>query len=1111
MFFGFEMKFFSRNNRIFFKNLKAKIPFLVVVFAFIFYINSAKSAFNEQLNYQGKLTSTTNNQAIADGSYNIEFKLYTASTGGSPVWTETCTSTNKVSVVNGLFSHLLGSVNTLDDSIFNQDLYLSINIGGTSTPSWDGEMSPRKKLGSVSSAFEAKRLGGKLESQFGAIAETESISGLWTFSATTTMATTTISSSTITTLYAGSLNVNGTSSTLWDQAYNYFNASSTNLNTTHFKVNTSSTYWDTAYVKGLYAYGYAHATATENVVGLEFSGQQLNLTGGYNIPTDASTTDWASTSQALNTNDGKWTEAYSYAHATATENVVGLEFSGQQLNLTGGYNIPTDASTTDWASTSQALNANDANWTSAYSYVNASSSNLDWTHDYVLASSTNWDTAYNRLTGTLTDNKYCIWNNSLGKIVCNSEGGTGSGVPGGSDGDLQFKTGADFDGDSDLNWNSSTNVLNIRNDGDITMQYRGQSNATNSIQFFDVSNSRNAWRISGWSDSSDGFKSKAGFYYTDANISGLIISTDGASPFIGIGKNSPNATLDILSIGTAGIMQIMTSTTNPAMYVANKGQVGIGTTTPTLALSIEGGLQLGPTSTAPTAINGAMYYDASFNKFLCYENGAWYNCIGGPAGSHSYVQYNNSGALGGQQYFVYDSTNHRLGVGTSTPTSTLEVYASTTNPVISITAGENTSYDPELKFLIGANPATKIKFGYDTSETDFRIVKGDDITASIALEVSDNLNVGIGTSSRTSFSFNTVKAYVEGASSLIGDITAGGNLSMTKVAATFNMTGANSQFSINGNIRYGGTLTNAYPDLAEKFLTQDQSVGAGDVVAIDIFNKENVVKTNSEYQANAMGVVSTQPGIIMGGLIEGQGKDIALAGRIPVKINLNNGEIKAGDYLTSSDVPGIAMKATKAGKVLGMAMEGYTQADVTDGKKTIIMFVDPQFLGNDLAFVQTANGNIVSQAEITLENIKIKLADIGIIVNANGYLEATTIKTRKLATEEIELTDKSTGEIYCIWYQNGARQEQKGKCDDIFGNSDVPADTTNPPLDNTTTSSTTLPVSTTTTTTPDATTTQPTEEPVPPQNQEPAIEPVIQNNVVNEPTPEVLPTETPSQ
>jgi hypothetical protein len=114
--------------------------------------NTAQGAFNQQINYQGKLTNTSF-VAVADGTYNMEFKLYTVSSGGSPVWTETRTGGDKVTVSNGLFSVMLGSVTSFAGVDFNQTLYLGVNIGGSGSPVWDGEMTPRKIIGAVPAAF----------------------------------------------------------------------------------------------------------------------------------------------------------------------------------------------------------------------------------------------------------------------------------------------------------------------------------------------------------------------------------------------------------------------------------------------------------------------------------------------------------------------------------------------------------------------------------------------------------------------------------------------------------------------------------------------------------------------------------------------------------------------------------------------------------------------------------------------------------------------------------------------------------------------------------------------------------------------------------------------
>src|SRR3990167_3653349 len=117
----------------------------------------ASAQFNPEINYQGKLTNATG-VAVPDGTYNINFWLVPSSGGATStaVWSEARTGGNQVQVTDGLFSVMLGEVSTLDSVDFNQTLYLAVEIGGTGTPAWDGELLPRKVLGAVPAAFVAE-------------------------------------------------------------------------------------------------------------------------------------------------------------------------------------------------------------------------------------------------------------------------------------------------------------------------------------------------------------------------------------------------------------------------------------------------------------------------------------------------------------------------------------------------------------------------------------------------------------------------------------------------------------------------------------------------------------------------------------------------------------------------------------------------------------------------------------------------------------------------------------------------------------------------------------------------------------------------------------------
>lgn len=125
-------------------------------------------------------------------------------------------------------------------------------------------------------------------------------------------------------------------------------------------------------------------------------------------------------------------------------------------------------------------------------------------------------------------------------------------------------------------------------------------------------------------------------------------------------------------------------------------------------------------------------------------------------------------------------------------------------------------------------------------------------------------------------------------------------------------------------------------DLAEPFKmsTGNEAAPQGAVVVIDEENPGHLKLSDQSYDTHVAGVVSgangINPGIQMAqqGLLDGD-KNVALTGRVYVQADASNGAIKPGDLLTTSSIPGRAMKVTDharaAGAILGKAMTGLSQ------------------------------------------------------------------------------------------------------------------------------------------------------------------------------------------
>jgi hypothetical protein len=133
----------------------------------------------------------------------------------------------------------------------------------------------------------------------------------------------------------------------------------------------------------------------------------------------------------------------------------------------------------------------------------------------------------------------------------------------------------------------------------------------------------------------------------------------------------------------------------------------------------------------------------------------------------------------------------------------------------------------------------------------------------------------------------------------------------------------NGSANISGNILYGGNITGYGADLAEYIA--GEGVESGDVVVIDPENDLTVMKSETAFDTTVAGIVSTRPSSIMGA---GEGNVLlALAGRVPVKVTNESGQIRRGDLLTTSSTPGHAMRCPGrgvcSGAVVGKALEEF--------------------------------------------------------------------------------------------------------------------------------------------------------------------------------------------
>jgi sugar lactone lactonase YvrE len=480
--------------------------------------------------------------------------------------------------------------------------------------------------------------------------------------------------------------------------------------------------------------------------------------------------------------------------------------------------------------------------------------------------------------------------------------------------------------------------------------------------------------------------------------------------------------IDALELWSAGSERVT---------INSSGNVGISTTSPAQKLSVHGGALIAGTTTA---------------RALVATSTLW---IQGTSGTTLYAKQDG-----------------KVGIGTVTPSYTLDV-----NGIVnSLTGSGNGYYIGGIP--LASNSSGNILYGFSASGvSEHRFFTGS--AATLRLKVTDS-SVGVGTSTPSK------RFSVAGDAYITGTTTIGGLYSTsTLVVQTYNgfvystieigniggpPPGAGSKAGI--EINTGGlcvdndgscyastsgrissvTATLGNSDIAEIYSSDDQ-LEDGEIVYASGFGK---VARATQAQAYAViGIVSTDPGLTLGhhpDLILVNEYPIALAGRVPVQVNLENGPIAAGDQLALSSVPGEAARASSTSAYLiGTALEDY---------------VTPHASGTVMAFVNLApqvtvthpigppgGSTVFASITATLGTFVDIITDS--ITAGVGKFIALFAETLEIGTPKkpagITIYDVDTGEPYCMVVKSGVTTSLPGTCESQSGSGVPPVPPAAPP------------------------------------------------------------------
>ncbi|HEX2120054.1 MAG TPA: hypothetical protein VHL59_00290 [Thermoanaerobaculia bacterium] len=245
------------------------------------------------------------------------------------------------------------------------------------------------------------------------------------------------------------------------------------------------------------------------------------------------------------------------------------------------------------------------------------------------------------------------------------------------------------------------------------------------------------------------------------------------------------------------------------------------------------------------------------------------------------------------------TTNDNVGINTATPSTDFHVFGKTLFQNTSVAAAVvlDRTTGKIASFVAGGASTT---FAYDDtgifkieSNSRSNIAAGTFGVGATSRFVISAGNVGIGTDSPTA------KLHV------IGNVVASGSIT-------------------------GATVLGAvYQDVAE-WVPATSDMAPGTVVVLNPDRSDEVMPSSQEYDEHVAGVVSAQPGLILG--VGSDSKEmVATTGRVKVKVDATRAPIRIGDLLVSSGKPGTAMKSEpmeiggrrfhQPGTIIGKALE----------------------------------------------------------------------------------------------------------------------------------------------------------------------------------------------
>ena len=139
----------------------------------------------------------------------------------------------------------------------------------------------------------------------------------------------------------------------------------------------------------------------------------------------------------------------------------------------------------------------------------------------------------------------------------------------------------------------------------------------------------------------------SGYAINADTVDGLNPGT-GANNLLKLGSSGEIALGGTTYLTAAGALSNIASLTGSgALTITSSasGAITLDAASNVVAIAAGDELQLGTAAADPTGANGRVFYNTATNKFRCYENGAWANCIGAGGSSTLQDAYGNGNTI----------------------------------------------------------------------------------------------------------------------------------------------------------------------------------------------------------------------------------------------------------------------------------------------------------------------------------------------------------------------------------------------------------------------------------------------------------------------------------